>query len=571
MSRADRRGLDLFVTWVSQYLLCEYSYSSTLFYFINAALGTGVAKKNLNKMKKNYLIFIVFVGLTMTVNAQITFQKKIGGTNADAGNYVQQTKDGGYIIAGYATNFIAGAGKDAYLIKTDVNGNMQWSKTYGGTNNEIATCVQQTLDGGYIITGYSENIYPNYNGFLIKTNSIGDTIWTKSYGYNTMLNFIRQTNDGGYIISGKSNNQFIGINESACLIRIDYLGNILWKKDYYQNNDVTILNLLTVIQTSDGGFISGGNYHSNGPTEEMIVVKTNSAGETLWEKSYGMDKNKSITTIQQTSDGGYIMCGDDYNGSSNCGSIFKTDAQGNIVWNKLYGSNVFFSNVQQTKNGDYIAAFLKPNQPDLNAVYECYSLKLNASGNILWCEKYSGGVNPTGQFMQQTKDGGCIIVGSITTSENTDIYLIKTDSSGKSNCNEEPFLMSSISKTPASETMTMLIASFSSATSSFSCYVNSPSTLATTICSTVGITQLSDNSASVNIYPNPASDRINIEINNQNDSYTLEILNTIGQVVLSKQINNSVEQVDLSGQAAGVYFVKLQSVNNSVVRKIIKQ
>ena len=134
---------------------------------------------------KKFIIFLLLAFFSLSfVNAQVsvtTFQKTFGGSGADEANYVQQTSDGGYIITGWTQSGILGSAWDALLIKTDQFGNILWDKTYGNTASESGNCVQQTSDGGYIITGEYSNGGFN-RGILIKTKSNGDTLWVKIYG-----------------------------------------------------------------------------------------------------------------------------------------------------------------------------------------------------------------------------------------------------------------------------------------------------------------------------------------------------------------------------------------------------
>jgi len=135
-----------------------------------------------------------------------------GGVNVDYGLSVQQTSDGGYIVAGYTRSF-GEEGTDVYLIKTDANGDTIWTKTYGGARDDIGYSVQQTCDDGYVITGYTKSFGAGGPDiYLIKTNATGDTVWTKTYGGNRsdVGNSVQQTSDSGYIVAGYTWDKYIG-------------------------------------------------------------------------------------------------------------------------------------------------------------------------------------------------------------------------------------------------------------------------------------------------------------------------------------------------------------------------
>ncbi|MCH7761882.1 hypothetical protein IIA15_10870, partial [candidate division TA06 bacterium] len=148
-----------------------------------------------------FLPTIYYLLFAVSSPAQITFERTYGGGARDEGYSVQQTSDGGYIIAGLTWSF--GSGRDdVYLIKTDSLGDTLWTRTFGGTNSDGGRSVQQTLDGGYIITGFTNSFgVGGIDVYLIKTDSLGDTLWTKTYGgdYNDGGYSVQQTLDKGYI------------------------------------------------------------------------------------------------------------------------------------------------------------------------------------------------------------------------------------------------------------------------------------------------------------------------------------------------------------------------------------
>ena len=167
---------------------------------------------------KNYLASLfLMMPFYQIANAQnkststvVTFEKTFGGKNYDVGNSVQQTSDGGYIITG-GTRSSETELDDVYLIKTDANGNPIWTKTYGGSNSETGATIQLTIDGGYIIVGTTSSfgINPGFFGgdvYLIKTNANGDIAWSKTYGGTNLDggSSLLQTIDGGYIVAGST-------------------------------------------------------------------------------------------------------------------------------------------------------------------------------------------------------------------------------------------------------------------------------------------------------------------------------------------------------------------------------
>lgn len=219
-------------------------------------------------MKKitSILLLVIF---SLSVNAQITFQKTFGGINNDEANYIQQTSDGGYIIAGSSYNFVSGFNKDAYLIKTDASGNMLWNKTYGNTCDEEATCVQQTFDGGYIIGGFYHSGGINDGAVFIKTDANGNIVWFKVYAMDNwgQVKYLRQTRSGEYISLLESNKIFA--------LKIDASGNFLWCKKYQPAGGE---QAQCIQQTNDDGFVFTGNGLQPSSYSCVFLIKTDSNG-----------------------------------------------------------------------------------------------------------------------------------------------------------------------------------------------------------------------------------------------------------------------------------------------------
>ncbi|MBW8051180.1 MAG: T9SS type A sorting domain-containing protein [Cytophagales bacterium] len=396
-------------------------------------------------MKKLQLIPLLLAAIT-TANAQLVFQKTFGGDSSDIASSVQQTADGGYIIAGNTNSFGAG-GQDVFLIKTDFNGDTLWTKTYGGADSDIANSVQQTLDGGYIIGGNTVSFDPVADSsdiYLIKTDPMGDTLWTKAYGgtADEYCGSVQEVVDGltgnplGYIIAGNTNGYGAGLND-LYLVRTDTNGNMLWTKTYGgANNEYGY----AVQQTGDMGFIITGYTSSFGAGgKDVLLIKTDSIGDTLWTKTYGGSiGDEEGYAVKQTGDGGYIISG--YTSSFGAGNddiyLIKTDANGDTLWTRAYGGgqSEYGYSVQLTNSGGYVVTG-NSNSFGASSV-DVYLLRIDSAGSMIG-NMNTFGKSPGDDYfrsIKQTTDGGYIIAGYSQSFGvgGFDVFLIKADSTGSS-------------------------------------------------------------------------------------------------------------------------------------------
>jgi len=376
--------------------------------------------------------------LNNTVNSQIVFQKTFGGVGSDISYTVQQTSDDGYVIAGYTLSFGRG-NRDVYLLRTDSYGNTLWTKTYGSTNTDYAWTVQQTADSGYIIGAHSGSFGAgSHDVYLIKCDNVGNVIWTRTYGGSSAdgAYSMQLTTDGGYIIAAHTSSFGAGQHD-VYLIKTDVNGDTAWTRAYGGSGGDF---LRAVDQTLDEGYISVSETFSFGAgSADIYLVKVDQLGNLLWSKTYGGSSSDFGYSVSQTTDSGYIIGG--FTTSFGAGQsdmyLVKTDTDGAVLWAKTYGGPLsdFGYSVQETNDGGYIIAGFTQS---FGVGGDVYLVRTDSSGVLLWSKNYGGASSDYGWSVQQTTDGGYVVSGYSASfgAGSNDVYLIKTDEFGNSGCNE---------------------------------------------------------------------------------------------------------------------------------------
>jgi len=315
----------------------------------------------------------------------------LGGSEDDIGEHVQATNDGGYIVCGYTYSYGIEE-SDVYLLKVNLDGNLDWNRTYGDAEWDAGRHVIET-DKGYLVTGYTDE-----DLLLMKTNHIGELLWSRTYegcvGYS-----VEETNDGCYAIAGIS-------GDDALLMKTDSDGDVLWSRVYGGRGEQQARTLKV---TEEGGYIIGGKTRQNGGHWDFYVLKTDPLGEAEWSKTLGGSKGDWLYSVLEAPDGGIICSG--YRVSVNIGGgsggsstwLVKLNKDGETMWSKTYPGSCGYS-TESTGNGGYVVLSRLGGDVLL--------LKIDEGGDLQWSKTYGGPIGEMGSCIQVTEDGGFIITGS---------------------------------------------------------------------------------------------------------------------------------------------------------------
>lgn len=381
-------------------------------------------------MKKSVLLLsvILALGCSTALGQDTLWTRTYGGAEGDNGYSVQQTSDGGYIIVGETSSFGGGA-IDVYLVKTDGNGDTLWTRAIGDTGYDMGYSVEQTSDGGYIVAGVTTSFGAGRRDiYLVKTGANGDTSWTKTCGdrNDDSGSLVRQTMNGEYLLVGTTYSFGNGAAD-VYFLRIDVNGDTVWTKTYGGTDSEAGWWFQ---KTSDGGYVIVGQTMSFGSGDkDVYLVKTDENGEALWTRAYGGPGDDRGYWVGQTPDEGYLVAG--WTTSFGAGGldiyVIKTDANGDTLWTKTHGgsSDDVGKSLVLTPDGGYLIAGYTSSFGQ--GGFDVYLFRADANGDSLWATTYGGVEDDGAHSVQATTDGGYIIAGYTASfgQGNNDFYLLK--------------------------------------------------------------------------------------------------------------------------------------------------
>lgn len=537
----------------------------------------------MNEYKK--LLIIILLSLVGNSYSQQQFQKKYESTNGSRAYSLKLTHDGGYIIAGSydvsgllsaeyyiikldATGDTLWANTYGQKVDTTLTSNRD------GAGNEAYDIIQ-TFDSGYMVVGEAHTFdsLGKSDIFILKLTPTGDTSWGKTYGgLNSDYGYkIIQLSDSGYIISGYTESYGSGIRD-AYVMRLNSVGDTLWAKAYGGNS---IDGSSDFIQTKDGGFLLVGNTFSFGAGgSDVYAVKIDRNGTVLWEYAYGGINNDFGNSVVQTQDSGFVISGSSESFGSGQRDVYvlKLDSIGTLVWSKVFGGtgNESGKSILELANQDLIV--MGNTRSYGKGAEDYYLLRLNSLGDTVMTRVYGGASIDFGESVKQTPDKGFILAG-YTNSFNTwnyDVYIVKTDSLGNSGCHQS--VTSTVIGSPTTvRTTTVSTIGTGSSSKDAVIKIGNTKTHPVNACNINSVLEITSKNQ-VSIFPNPVHDFFSIRNEGESigNSTQITLLDVNGKTLHTFFLTPSTSQFDMSTYPKGIYLVRIETRLGPVTKKIVK-
>jgi hypothetical protein len=520
-------------------------------------------------MKQFLFLVLIFLNISFPSYSQplvVNWQQCYGGSDSDGGTRIAKARNG-YFLFGTTNSFdgqvVGNHGlNDYWVIRTDTVGNLLWSKTLGGSSDDVLKQAKPTVDGGFILFGETESndgdVHGNHGGYdywIVKIDSLGNLQWQKCLGgsYNDFGEDIDITADSGFICTGWSlsiDGEVTGNHGvyDYWVVKLDKNGNIKWENSF--GSSFPDLGL-GIISTNDGGAILSGytglsdgdvqcNYH--GGNADAWIVKLDSTGAIQWQQCYGGSQNDGIYLVVPLTDGGYLCAGNtasnDGQVTGNHGStdfwVMKIDHSGNLISQKCFGGsgldapnfmkaspdgNYIIGGVTYSNDGDVSGFHSPPGGEDM------WIIKISPDLDLIWQQCIGGEGNEECYDMLDLGSGKYMLLG----------YSINWDLHGEYHCynngNPDAWLVS------------------------------------VTDTTYIGIDEKKRNKNSIQVYPNPSKEYVVFESlkTNETNRIYIQIFNSIGENVKKITLRPLDKQVkwNVSKQPGGVYyFTAFDSTSN---------
>ncbi len=403
---------------------------------------------------------INFGGNTQSLTIDVI--KTLGGTKNDAFSSIKKTTDGGYIAVGYAQSSdfdISNKNNDSYdywVVKFDATNTIEWSKTFGGSDDDRARDILQLSDGSFLVTGFSRSTdldvsvnSGNYDFWVVKINIDGTLVWEKSFGFSgaDQSYIIKQTSDGNFLLGGSLDVTASGGQGNSktskrhaggdyWLLKIDTKGNKLWSRYYGGQFTDTLLD---ISETENGNYILTG-YSDSSDTDisnnlgeyDFWIVKVNNTGDLIWERNFGGSQIDEAFSITKTTDNHFLIAGNtrsaDKDVTLNNGSsdiwVIKISSDGTLIWERNFGGTSFDNAnkiISAERGGFYVVGSSRSSDIDAASNFgnkDVWILKIDATGNLQWQKNIGGNNLDEASSVIELQNGSLIVSGESWSSDN---------------------------------------------------------------------------------------------------------------------------------------------------------
>lgn len=354
-------------------------------------------------------LFILFTSAAFSAPGDTLLTAAFGGNYSDGARDIRETNDGGFAIAGFTSSYGAGE-EDFYLVKTDGDFQIEWARTFGGSEDDRALCLLESSDGGFLVAGYSHSYSSSRDMFVVKTDNDGNLIWQETYGGSDYerVNSITETPDGGFLLAGATQSFGAGGND-VYLVKISSSGSVVWSKTYGGSEADAAYDLM--LMPDDGFMIAGETASFGAGNFDVYILRTNSSGDTLWTRTHGTSISERARAIENSDDDNFVIAGYNEDGEEYDAFLMKVDALGDLDWNRTYGGDDDdrIRAVFHTPDGGYALAGLTKSFGAGNEDF--YLIKTDSYGHTEWTRTY-GGQGVDGCYSAiETMDNEYVLVG----------------------------------------------------------------------------------------------------------------------------------------------------------------
>ncbi len=458
-----------------------------------------------------------------------------------------------------------------FLLPWIVSAQTTFQKVYPTNIEQSSKEVLQTSDGGYLIAGEIRTIYAGDSDmYIVKTNGVGDILWTKQYGgvKPEYPNSMVATDDGGFLICGYTASYGAGSND-AWIVKLNSSGDMVWNKTYGgPGNDEG----KEIIRASDGNYVFvGRSNYSGGANYDGFLKKIDPAGNEIWTKYYGGSAYETLRSLKQCSDGGFIAIGQTFTyGNGSPGDIYlvRTTPGGDMTWYKTYGGAMEDDGNFVLANNDGSFTFTSETTSFGAGDFDVQATKVDASGNIIWNKYYGGDKKDVSKTIRPTTDGGYII-GAISRSFgwiNPDMWLVKINANGDQIWDKHFgswYHDHCYSALPTTDGGYALVGHQVDAGGLYHIFF-----VKTDANGVVGINELNGEKATAfNIFPNPSNGLFSLSAPSRIQSVTIS--DALGNVIKEIKGEDTMLRIDIADKPKGAYFAIVQTINSTYTKKIV--